>query len=542
MKPLWGTGLRVGRWRGAFTRTAPFALLLIFWGLSVTNLGRYPLVEEDEPWILSPGYKLFTQGVYGSDLFRGFHGMDQHYFEFMPMMAWLEGAATRILGVGVLQMRWLPVSLGAITLALTYALARRFTRPAVGVVALALLLWWQWTAGQQRMLGSGIPLIDITRIARYDMLVLPLGLATLWAAWQAQRTGLARFDLLAGGLGGLAGLAHLYGLFWLGGVLALRLAGRGFSARRAVRTLAVVAAGAALTWSGWLAYIGLHWPDFVAQTAQYGDRFGVLSPAFYLANLRAESHRYYLGARSLAALGRPGFWLLVVGVPTAWVALGIAVRRQRKRGLAWLWFLSALFPVLFALLIYIKTFNYLISVVPLWAMMLAWALGQLYRWRPAGRLAAAALMGVVVVQGSLSLAWMQTYAARAEPPERLYADLRHAVPRASRVLGPGRYWLALTDRDYRSLILPFLIANPKYKADAVSFDQAMAAVAPQIVLVDLYSDEFQNNYAPPELRHRPNLIRDYLLRHQARLLQTIPDNYGQPVDVYQLEVEYNQAH
>ncbi len=542
MKPLRGAGLSAGHYRRALARCAPFALLIVFWGVSVINLGRYPLVEEDEPWILSPGYKLFTQGVYGSDLFRGFHHMDQHYFEFMPLMSWLEGGATRLLGVGVLQLRWLPVSLGAVSLALTYALARRFTRPAVAVATLALLVWWQWTAGQQRMLGSGIPLIDVTRIARYDMLVLPLGLATLWAAWQAQRTNSSRFDLLAGALGGLAGLAHLYGLFWLGGVLMLRLAGGRYSLRRVAWTVAAITAGAGLAWSGWLVYVGLHWPDFVAQTAQYGDRFGLLNPAFYLASLQGEPHRYYLGLRSLAALGRPGLWLLVVGVPTAWVALSVTVWRTRQRGLAWLWFLSALFPALFALLIYIKTFNYLVSVVPLWAMMLAWGLGQLWRWRPAGRWAAAALMSAVVVQGSLSLAWMQTYAGHAEPPERLYAYLRRTVPRTSRVMGPGRYWLGLTDRDYRSLVLPFMLSNHKYNADAVSFDQAMAAVAPQIVLVDRYNEEFQNNYAPPALRRGNNMVRVYLLRHGARLLQTLPDNYGQPVEIYQLALGPDRTH
>ena len=175
-------------------------------------------------------------------------------------------------------------------------------------------------------------------------------------------------------------------------------------------------------------------------------------------------------------------------------------------------------------------------------MMLAWALGQLWRWRPAGRWAAAALMGAVFVQGSLSLAWVQSYAGHAEPPERLYGNLRHAVPRASRVMGPGRYWLALTDRDYRSLILPFILSNHKYNAKAVSFDQAMAGVAPQIVLVDLYSDEFQNNYAPPAMRRQANMVRDYLLRHRARLLETLPDNYGQPVEIYQLGSGYDQAH
>jgi hypothetical protein len=91
--------------RQACARWASLALLLVFWWVSIWNLSRYPLIEEDEPWILSPGFKLFAQGVYGSDLFRGFHGMEQHYFEFMPLMSWLEGAMSRLLGVGVLQMR-----------------------------------------------------------------------------------------------------------------------------------------------------------------------------------------------------------------------------------------------------------------------------------------------------------------------------------------------------------------------------------------------------------------------------------------------------
>ena len=54
-------------WRRVI-RLAPFALLLFFWGVSVVNLGRYPLVEEDEPWILSPGYKLFTRAT-AADVF-----------------------------------------------------------------------------------------------------------------------------------------------------------------------------------------------------------------------------------------------------------------------------------------------------------------------------------------------------------------------------------------------------------------------------------------------------------------------------------------
>ena len=48
-------------------RVFQLGLLLAFWGYSLWRLDRSPTVSEDEPWILSPGYQLFTRGVYGSD-------------------------------------------------------------------------------------------------------------------------------------------------------------------------------------------------------------------------------------------------------------------------------------------------------------------------------------------------------------------------------------------------------------------------------------------------------------------------------------------
>jgi hypothetical protein len=521
--------------RAAWAGWAPLPLLLVFWWLSIWNIGRYPLIEEDEPWILSPGFKLFAQGVYGSDLFRGFHGMAQHYFEFMPLMSWSQGALSRLLGVGVLQMRWLPVALGALTLALTWALARRLTTPAVGLVAMALLLFWQWTPGSQRILGSGVPLIDLTRIARYDMLVAPLGLGAILCAWQARRTGHARYDVLSGVMGGLAGLAHVYGLFWLGGALVLRLAeAQGFSARRALRTAGSMLAGAAAPWALWMGLASQNWPDFLAQTAQYSDRFNLFDLSFYLDNLVREPSRYFLGLRQGTVLDRVGFWALVAGLPTAWVMLGVESHKRRERGLAWLWVLCAIFPVGFALLIRIKTFNYLISAAPLWVVGLAWGIDRLAVASRPGRWLAWGALGLIVIQGSIGVGHMQSYALQAEVPEKMFADLRQIIPPSGRILGPARYWLALHDHDYISLVLPFFLSNSQYSDSPVSLEAAIAQIAPQFVVVDLYSEEYQNDYAPPAARRQPSLLRAYLAKHHARLIAKLNDNYGQPIEVYQL--------
>ncbi|MEP7200105.1 MAG: hypothetical protein ABI874_09825, partial [Chloroflexota bacterium] len=102
-------------------RLAPCIFLFLFWAVSVWNLDRLPAVHDDEVWILSPGYTLFTRGVYGSDLLAGFSQIENIYLEFMPLMSLLQGASARLFGLGVFQMRVVPVALGTLTLAFTYA-------------------------------------------------------------------------------------------------------------------------------------------------------------------------------------------------------------------------------------------------------------------------------------------------------------------------------------------------------------------------------------------------------------------------------------
>ena len=95
-------------------------LVLAFGAVSLVNLDRCPPVYVDEVWILSIGHKLFSEGVFGCDLFSGFHGMERHFFHFMPLMSIVQGATTRLLGIGVLQMRLAPAALGMLTLWLTF--------------------------------------------------------------------------------------------------------------------------------------------------------------------------------------------------------------------------------------------------------------------------------------------------------------------------------------------------------------------------------------------------------------------------------------
>src|SRR5262245_39776552 len=99
-------------------------LIGIFLTDSLMNLDRFPPIHDDEPSILAPGYKLFHHGVYGLDMYTGFYGQERIYLEVMPLMPVLQGASAQAVGVGVRQMRLVPVALGTLTLALVFVLGR----------------------------------------------------------------------------------------------------------------------------------------------------------------------------------------------------------------------------------------------------------------------------------------------------------------------------------------------------------------------------------------------------------------------------------
>src|SRR5918997_785087 len=60
-------------------------LVAIFLYSVLPNLANHPAITDDEVWVLSASYKLAEEGVFGSDMFRGFYNADKHYFFNMPL-------------------------------------------------------------------------------------------------------------------------------------------------------------------------------------------------------------------------------------------------------------------------------------------------------------------------------------------------------------------------------------------------------------------------------------------------------------------------
>src|SRR5258706_7584683 len=159
--------------------------MAFYFAATLPHLTDFPLMGVDEPWIAAPAANLAAHGVYGDDLFTGYYHMEQHTYNFPPLFPLTEALAFRLLGVGAWQARLVAVLYGAATVLLTYALGRTLYSGAVGTLAAWMLVALRLALEPR---ASGVPLLDLARIARYDIAVPPLVLATLLCFTWAETT------------------------------------------------------------------------------------------------------------------------------------------------------------------------------------------------------------------------------------------------------------------------------------------------------------------------------------------------------------------
>ena len=298
-------------------------LLLAEWGLGLYGLAVVPRAYEDEAWIASTSWKLATQGVFGTDMQGNAYGSATHYFGFMPLYPLLQAGMFRLAGLGLWQARFTSVLLGLVLCALTFALGRRLFGPQVALLAVAGLLLVR-TAAQTAYRPTGILLVDLARLGRYDIAVPVLGLAACLALGRAERRGRS-WAALAGALGGLAGLAHVYGWFWLPALAAavVHVGGRRGAGRWAAAAVGALLLGAGLVLLPYLLYVLLNGRDWLGQVSIYRDRLALLDLAWYARNLLTEPQRLGPGfSADWRSWLRPGLGLAVFGGGTAAVARG----------------------------------------------------------------------------------------------------------------------------------------------------------------------------------------------------------------------------
>jgi 4-amino-4-deoxy-L-arabinose transferase-like glycosyltransferase len=523
-------------------RATLLCLFLIYWAISLHQLTIVPPVYEDEPWQASTGWKLAEEGVFGSDLFTGFYGMERHYYGYMPIHPFLLAIIFKLTGLGLFQLRFEPVVMGLLILALTYRLGRRLFGPAVGLLAIWALLFVRLTGITTSQL-SGILFLDLARIGRYDMVVPVLGLAALhvylrrpYSAKDNTQYAIRNTPyFLAGLLVGLAGLSHLYGLFWLPALLLL-----GLWQRRGWHSLLALLAGCALPWLFYLLYVAAGWQDWIGQTRDYAPRFGLLDWRWYLANLAHEPQRYGpgLGPPGWHYLLRPGFWLTLFLLPIAMLALTQrALQRNGREATAARYIVvpGLLFPLLFALLIYLKLSNYLIVVLPLGAIATAW--GAATFWRQADerrwlRPLLLLLLVAVTAEGIARMLAVQTAASQMTPYHTFISQVSAHIRPQERVLGLHHYWLGLESTDYRSWAVPLMLKEPYHSSPPRPLPESLSALSPDVILIDQRMRELF--IAQPETAAT---IQSWLAQAGYRPVAVIEDETYGRIEIYRIDEE-----
>lgn len=492
--------------RKHFSRSLLLILLLSYWAVSLRHLTIVPAVYEDEPWIASSGWKLSREGIFGSDLFAGFYGMEEANYGYLPVYSILAAAVFKLTGLGLFQVRFEPVVFGLLTLALTYALGKRLFRPSVGLLAVFLLLFTR-TTGLTASQYSGILLLDTARIARYDIAVPFFGLTALllFASRLGRDDAAAPFGIfyfpLLGILTALSSLSHLYGLFWFVALLFLHLLHKSSWPR-----LIGFGLGFLLPWAFYLAFIVSGWSHWLGQSQIFSNRFDLLDPGWYWHNLINEFQRYGPGLGE-GSLFRIGFWTAVIVIPLSLFVLGRQAIQGDKKAQT-LFVPTLVLPALFALLIYIKLSNYLVTAAPLFALVMAWGLLKFWRYgqefqssthvylKGFLRFVVPLLLLTIAFEGTARWLYLEQRAETTTPYETFTVEIQSHLPPDGRILALHHYWLNFQNWDYRSWYVPLGQSNPEFLQPPVSMEEALNDIDPTIILIDprlrvLFEDEPQ---------------------------------------------------
>ena len=515
-------------------------LLLTGWYLAGTlpYLDRYPRLEAAQMGIVAPAHRLATDGIYGNKLYAGFYGMEAHNYEYMPLYPLLVALSVKGFGLGIWQARLVSVLCGLVVLGLTFLLGRRLYDDTVGLLAVFVFCVVR-LAVDTPLYHSGILLLDLARVIRYDVLVPVWVLAACLVFLRADQKKSQLAYVGTGVLAGLATLSHLYGGFILAvfGIVLIRQHGW-----RALRRapLYLIAAGWALALVPWIVYILQDVAAYQGQMLRHPDRFAVFDPLFYGKNLIREVYRYtpWVGPslRDPVLWPRLGIGVAVVGLPGAMAVLWKRARRDGRVADQLLFVAVPVLAVLLAALVSFKRYPYLALLLPFLALLLAAVFAHL--WRSLGqrkrtlRYALILLLMGLTLEGGLSLVQNTQRAYRTTPYHHLTDALRPAIPTEARVLLAQVYWMALEANETPSIFLTFLLSDPRYYPEAARpLSTVVADIDPDYIVVEKYAlEDYAHDprtAANPWARAKWAEFADYVRQACPTLVTTVstPD-YG----------------
>jgi 4-amino-4-deoxy-L-arabinose transferase-like glycosyltransferase len=485
------------RWRSDLAGWAAFTFLLTCGLLAfvLPDLGRYPTVSGDDSWVMSASYKLATTGVFGSDLYAGFHGADEHYFVALPVYQLLQALSFSLFGAGIVSARLVTVASALVVLWATTWLALRWYGALASALCGLLLVGLRVNLVD---LWPGLPLLAVGRTGRYDMTGVAFTMLTvvcldvtierernrrLWPAW------------LTGICAGLATLTQFFGAFTIV-IIAVTLAWRG---RQRLALAWRFAAGWAVVVTPYMLYVAANWADFRGQAALKAGRTGFLDPTFYLDNLLREDVRYrHLVESGLSAPSAALNWLFVLGIVAVIAWLGWRARQPERAGDRLLLALLLGGGGSLALLDSTKAPLYAIVLWPGCCIAIAAAVAAALAWtrrrfmeRPAASerplLVAGCCVALVVGFGFVADGFDayrddRLRAQAVSNYDDVARQLDTAIPAGAGVVGHERWWWGLHERDY--LALNVLQLTWEEASETPSFASLFDATGAGALIVD----------------------------------------------------------
>ncbi len=318
----------------------------------------------DEVWNLSVAHKLAMEGVFGTDLFAGFSGADQHYFLALPLHHVWQAALFKVLGTGLAQARWVSLLAGMTILWVVSRLAYRWFGLGASLLTGLLLVFWR---SDLIGLHPGLPLLAVARWGRHDVGAVAwywLAVASLYSLLLHPRRIVA---LAVGMCCGAAALTHFYGAFVIPVVAVAWLWRKGQRALKDPLSYWILL-GLALVLGPYVAYVTRHWVEFQGQMLINQNRMDLGDLAFYGDNVLREPRRL-AHLVHLPALRRPGYrplgpWLFWLGIGPAAVYLLVRARSKEALGARLLVLSLVLTWGQLALLEQVKVPLYLVVLVP----------------------------------------------------------------------------------------------------------------------------------------------------------------------------------
>jgi 4-amino-4-deoxy-L-arabinose transferase-like glycosyltransferase len=470
-------------------QVAAAVILAVFVLANARGLDSTPPVHQDEAWIAAPGVEFFTSGRFATQLFAGYYGSERHYYDFMPLHSLLDGAAIKLFGMSLVTVRAVSLTLATITLLLTYLVGRRLLSEWHGVLAMLMLASWPIAATGLPALqaaSTGIPLTDLGRIGRYDILVPVFGLASLLAMLRALRERSSEAGsldravslTLAGVLAALATLSHYYGIVWLLVIATLIVASGGRSGLWLLRWPAL---GFALAMTPWVWFVTRDVGVFLAQKQVQAQNY-----FSDIASFSAQLGQY----APLLSAARRGHLASLMWIGLVSVGLVLLVRASLARqqsGARVLTITIAVMMTTFAVLVR-PSYRYLGTVWPLFALTAAFA--ALHPWPARARALARGILVLLIaaasIQGAEAYLQMAIRARQFLPYSAVCDRITRHLPASARLLALQHWWLGIAPRvrDYRSFLVPVTRMNPRAGTPPVSFEAAMALDPMDYILID----------------------------------------------------------